>query len=223
MNIHEKLMHIQQELNVPKGRKNPRGFSYRNLEDIMISVKPLLKKYECVLTFSDTIMNIDGDSLIFSTAKLSDSEGHISCQSQGGIDPFDDQNTSQAIGAGSSYARKYAAGGLFLLDDNQDADSAGVEPDESVEEESAPPTRKSTKKYTPDPEEEEYEEGEDGEEEDAGEEEAHLTDAEMKKLTAWVKKNAEVDPDKVVAAIKQKYASRMSTAQKKQIAALLPS
>ena len=127
MNIYEKLMNIQQELKAPKGQYNSfSNFKYRSCEDILESVKPLLAKYKCILTISDTLENIGERYYIKATATLKDIEkdGFIeniayareSLEKKG----MDD---SQITGATSSYARKYALNGLFAIDDTKDADT----------------------------------------------------------------------------------------------------
>lgn len=51
------LIQIQQELKVPKGQFNKFGnFRYRSAEDILEAVKPLLGKYNALLTLSDDIL-----------------------------------------------------------------------------------------------------------------------------------------------------------------------
>lgn len=57
MNIYEKLLNIQNELNVPKKQFNKHGnFYFRNCEDIQEAVKPLLVKYKLLLTIEDEIV-----------------------------------------------------------------------------------------------------------------------------------------------------------------------
>lgn len=128
MNIFEKLVTIQKELKAPKGQYNSFGkFRYRSCEDILEAVKPLLLKYKCTLTLSDEI-EIKGDRYyIKANALLTDTEddkGFIlntayarEADSKSGMD------ASQITGTASSYARKYALNGLFLIDDTKDADT----------------------------------------------------------------------------------------------------
>lgn len=219
--IHEKLRYIQTNLVVTKGRRNPKGFTYRNLEDIMIAIKPLLEKTKTVLTLSDKMVVVDEDTVIQATATLSDESGSISCSSYGAIEPFGDQNLSQAIGAGSSYARKYAAGGLLLLDDNQDADSNGVER-EPVEQEEAPPTRKNTKakKQSP-PKETETQSSPDNSNDSTEEASVEpMAETDFAKVLAWVKKN-KAKAEQVREVISGKYSSSLSVDQASQIEAVL--
>lgn len=120
-----KLTEIQAELNAPKKQFNKFGnYAYRSCEDIVEAVKPLLKKHNADLFLSDEIeVKGDryyvkatatfkcGDEVVVATASARESE------TRKGMDD------SQITGAASSYARKYALNGLFLIDDNKDADS----------------------------------------------------------------------------------------------------
>lgn len=127
MTIREKLYHIQQELVAPKNQYNSFGkYKYRSLEDIMVAVKPLLEKYACTLTFDDVVSSIaTGVFAIECFARLTclrSGEEIFAC-SVVGVDPNKKgMDIAQSFGASSSYGRKYAANGLFLIDDTKDAD-----------------------------------------------------------------------------------------------------
>lgn len=122
-----KLLAIQTELKAPKNLFNKFGnYKYRNFEGICEAVKPLLKKYNCTLTVFDSVENIGERYYVRATAMLRDcdSSGCVTCfayareaESKKGMDD------SQITGTASSYARKYALNGLFLLDDTKDADT----------------------------------------------------------------------------------------------------
>lgn len=124
--IKEKLEKIQKELKAPKNQYNSfGGYNYRSCEDIMQAVKPLLEG--CVLTISDELLAIGDRYYIKATATLEDNEDKISVsayaresETKKGMD------ASQITGASSSYARKYALNGLFLIDDVKDADSTNT-------------------------------------------------------------------------------------------------
>jgi hypothetical protein len=123
MSIQEKLMEIHQKLEVPKRQFNKFGnYKYRSCEDITESVKPLLGK--ATLKISDEMVMLGDRFYVKATAtlKLGDEaeEGNgyaREAENRKGMDK------SQITGAASSYARKYALDGLFLIDDNKDADS----------------------------------------------------------------------------------------------------
>lgn len=121
--LHTKLVQVQKELKAPKNQRNKFGnYNYRSCEDILEAVKPLLAKQELVLTISDKINN--EPLYCMATATVSDGENTISVTAQAGIDPTKKgMDVAQSYGASSSYARKYALNGLFLIDDTKDADA----------------------------------------------------------------------------------------------------
>lgn len=120
--LNEKLSSIQRGLNAPKNLYNTFGkYKYRSCESILEAVKPLLEGV--TLTLSDRIIEIGGRFYIEATALLSDGESDIvvtasarEAETKKGMD------VAQITGASSSYARKYALNGLFLIDDTKDAD-----------------------------------------------------------------------------------------------------
>lgn len=128
MNINEKLLKIQIELKAPKGQYNSFGkYKYRSCEDILEAVKPLLQENKCTLTIKDDMEQIGDRYYIKATAILADTEADNTIitntayareeESKKGMDG------SQITGTASSYARKYALNGLFLIDDTKDADT----------------------------------------------------------------------------------------------------
>ena len=130
MNIYEKLMNVQASLKAPKGQYNSFGkYKYRSCEDIVESVKPLLKQNGLLLTMSDEIIMVADRIYVKATATIIDTaEGmEISVtalareeETKKGMDG------SQVTGASSSYARKYALNGLFAIDDTKDSDSTNT-------------------------------------------------------------------------------------------------
>lgn len=129
MNIYQKLNKIQTELKAPKSQYNSFGkYKYRNCEDILEALKPLLKETQTALTITDQIVMIGDRFYIEATATLYD------CESEQGMSISNKalareeatkkgMDGSQVTGASSSYARKYALNGLFAIDDTKDADS----------------------------------------------------------------------------------------------------
>ena len=130
--LKEKLLQIQPELKAPKNQKNTfGGYNYRSCEDILEAVKPLLVKYGVLLTITDEVENIGERYYIKATASLRSCDSIIEAQeliientayAREAVDKkgMDD---SQITGTASSYARKYALNGLFLIDDTKDADT----------------------------------------------------------------------------------------------------
>ena len=127
MSIAEKLMRIQTELKCPKNLYNNFGkYHYRNAEGICEAVKPYLEKEKCILTLTDSIVEVGGRIYVEATATLTDCEANeffaATAYAREALEKkgMDD---SQITGTASSYARKYALNGLFLLDDTKDADT----------------------------------------------------------------------------------------------------
>ena len=121
----EKLIKIQNELKVPKGNFNSFGkYKYRSAEDILEAVKPLLNKYNCKLVLTDEIRAI-GDKLFLSaTCKFTDLENEECVKGFAELGEHKGMSSEQCTGTASSYARKYALNGLFLIDETEsDADS----------------------------------------------------------------------------------------------------
>jgi len=122
------LIAIQSELKAPKNQFNSFGkYKYRSAEDILEAVKPLLLKYGCYLTFTERTEEIAGYLVLTSKATISDGETTMSVEAPAGINPErKGMDIAQSFGSSSSYAKKYALGNLFLLDDTKDADSNKV-------------------------------------------------------------------------------------------------
>jgi len=122
------LIAIQSELKAPKNQYNSFGkYKYRSAEDILEAVKPLLKKYNCYLTITETTKEIAGYLVLNSKVEISDGKNSLSVEAQAGINPErKGMDIAQSFGSSSSYAKKYALGNLFLLDDTKDADSNKV-------------------------------------------------------------------------------------------------
>ena len=121
----KELIQIQSELKAPKSQFNSFGkYNYRSCEDILEAVKPLLLKYGCTLTIRDEVKEISGIPFIEATASIQKDDEIKSVTAQAGIDPNrKGMDIAQCFGASSSYARKYALNGLFLIDDTKDPDS----------------------------------------------------------------------------------------------------
>ena len=125
--VYEKLTLIQNEIKVSKRKYSKFGnFYYRSIEDIQASLKPLLDKYRCCLYIRDEIEVLNGCSYVKAIVRLVDIEDsnyiEVSAYAREAVERKG-MDVSQVTGSTSSYARKYALGGLLLLDDIADADS----------------------------------------------------------------------------------------------------
>ena len=140
------LNSIQTELKVPKKQVNKFGnYKFRNCDDIIEAVKPLLAKYEVVLLMSDTVECINNNTYIKATASLLDDKGHkieVSAYAREVPEKNGILIEPMLTGSASSYARKYALNGLFALDDAKDPDDNIEVPDKKESREVAKPTAK---------------------------------------------------------------------------------
>jgi|SRR5690625_1628885 len=125
LTLQQKLLKIQQELKAPKSNFNSFGnFNYRSLEDILEAVKPINDKYGITLTLTDRPVQVGDRYYIEATALITDNNQEFKVtayarepQSKTKMDD------AQVTGTSSSYARKYALNGLYLIDDTKDADT----------------------------------------------------------------------------------------------------
>ena len=118
----KELMNIQQGLKVPKDKKGHDGkYYYRNCDSILEAVKPLLIIEGCQLVLSDSIIMLGNRFYVEAVAILTNEEGktvHTKGMAREG-DKLMSMSDSQITGSASSYARKTALSGMFLLDDSQ--------------------------------------------------------------------------------------------------------
>lgn len=125
-NIYSKLSIIQSDLKVPKNQYNKFGdYSYRNCEDILEALKPILKETGTVITLSDEIELLGNRYYIKATATLTDVESKESVLNSAFAREDETRKKmdgSQLTGSASSYARKYALNGLLAIDDTRDSD-----------------------------------------------------------------------------------------------------
>ena len=126
--MNEKLIKIQEQLKAPKNQRNDFGkYNYRSCEDIFEAVKPLLKENGLSLRLTDELVNIGERYYVKATAILSDGNDTIENVSYAREEETKKgMDGSQITGASSSYARKYALNGLFLIDDVKDSDTTNV-------------------------------------------------------------------------------------------------
>lgn len=119
------LQSIQQSLVAPKGQYNSFGkYSYRSAEDILEALKPILQEHDAVLILQDGIVQIGDRYYVEATATLYAVGETIGTTAYAREDDSKKgMDGSQVTGAASSYARKYALNGLFMIDDNKDTDT----------------------------------------------------------------------------------------------------
>lgn len=141
------LLTVQMELKAPKSQYNKfGGYNYRSTEDILQAVKPLLKKDNDHLSLSDEPIVVDGWHYIKATATFTDKNDKTTVSTGYAREAANKKgmDDSQITGTASSYARKYALNGLFLIDDTKDADT-----DEYHQQQQPRPHRTSNKRPAP--------------------------------------------------------------------------
>ena len=126
MNVYEKLIAIQSELKAPKSQYNNFGkYAYRNCEDILEALKPILKEHKSTVYISDEIVTVLERFYIKATVTFIDAETGEKIINAAYAREEEDKkgmDGSQVTGSSSSYARKYALNGMFAIDDTKDSD-----------------------------------------------------------------------------------------------------
>ena len=114
------LSYIQKNLKAPKSQYNNFGnYPFRNKEDILEAVKPLLCDGSYI-NITDEIIFIGDRYYIKSTASINFQNESVHAiafaresETKKGMDP------AQITGASSSYSSKYALSNLFAIDDTK--------------------------------------------------------------------------------------------------------
>lgn len=139
------LQKIQLELKAPKSKRNTFGnYNYRNCEDILEAVKPLLQKYNSTLIITDEVQEVGPVVVVTAKVIFTDHNGKETVvKAHAGVEiNKKGMDVAQTFGASSSYARKYALNGMFLIDDTKDYDS-----DEYHNQVNKNPTRNNNQQY----------------------------------------------------------------------------
>jgi hypothetical protein len=136
----KKLLEIQAELKCPKGSLNKFGnYKYRSAEQILESAKPILVKHGATLILSDDIIQVGNKLFLKATATLKTDDGIAEVLGWAELGEHKGMSSEQCTGTASSYARKYALNGLFLIDETEsDPDSKDNKKEESVNTEKKP-------------------------------------------------------------------------------------
>lgn len=130
--VRTKLNAVQTELAAPKSQSGRFG-KHRNVEDILAAVKPLLRAYKAIITLDNKTELVGDHYYINATASFYNAESDeppvvVSAQAWEG-DLSRGLDAPQVTGSASSYARKYALGGLLAIDDTKDPDSHKDDPE----------------------------------------------------------------------------------------------
>ena len=93
------------------------------------------------MNISDAIHEVCGIPFVESMVNITDGTDSFSVTAQAGIDPNrKGMDIAQCFGASSSYARKYALNGMFLIDDTKDPDATNTHNSKPKRTASAPKT-----------------------------------------------------------------------------------
>ena len=126
MSVYKKLIEVQTKLKAPKNQYNSFGkYSYRNCEDILEALKPILKEVGATIIISDEVVSVNERYYVKATVKFIDTETGEVVEASANAREEDNKkgmDSSQLTGSTSSYARKYALNGLFAIDDTKDSD-----------------------------------------------------------------------------------------------------
>lgn len=118
----ERLSVIQSKIALGKDLKGY-GYSYRNAEQILQAVKPLLNG--CAIVCND---EIDDKGLLTATATIYYKTACLSVKGRAFLSEHKGMSREQIVGCASSYARKYALQGLLAISDGAD-DPDGLQPE----------------------------------------------------------------------------------------------
>lgn len=127
--IYAALLAIQQGIKAPKDKKGY-GYEYRTADGIMQAAKPLLQENGVICILSDQAVSIGTRYYVESTARLIDIATGDVIEAKGTAvepDKLASMAPPQITGTASTYARKRALEGLFLLDNEKDVDSREVQ------------------------------------------------------------------------------------------------
>ena len=126
MSVYKKLIEVQTKLKAPKNQYNSFGkYSYRNCEDILEALKPILHEVGATIIISDEVVSVNERYYVKATVKFIDTETGDMVEASANAREEDNKkgmDSSQLTGSTSSYARKYALNGLFAIDDTKDSD-----------------------------------------------------------------------------------------------------
>ena len=121
--LHQHLARMQKTLEAPKSKWNKFSeFYYRSAEDILEGAKKIAGP--CTVTLSESLLMVGDRYYIVAKASLNLEGESISVESYAREqETKKGMDQAQISGSATSYARKYALGGLFGLSDGDDPDS----------------------------------------------------------------------------------------------------
>jgi len=121
------LHDLQTQVHVAKNKVNDfGGYNYRTAEGILAAIKAALPDGATIVV-TDDLRELAGQIFVSSTATVTFADGAEHSATGHALHPLTKKgmDPSQITGSASSYARKYALGGLMALDDGS-ADPDGA-------------------------------------------------------------------------------------------------
>jgi hypothetical protein len=128
MKLNEKLATIQTKFKSKKSRYNSFGkYNFRSAEDILEATKPYLLELKVSVIIKEQLISTEPFPILETTATISDGTDAIHATAIVGVDLNQKgMQMPQQFGSASSYAKKYALGNLFLIDDTADSDATNT-------------------------------------------------------------------------------------------------
>lgn len=130
--IYQKLFNLQKEFKAAKTQKNQFGnFMYRNFEQMMDTLKPLLDKYKCIILVDHNAQETSSGVYINTKVTLVDIEDSSTVSATSTVMDGDRRDrkelcNAQISGGSMSYGSKYALG--YLLGVGTESDPDAYEP-----------------------------------------------------------------------------------------------
>lgn len=121
----QKVLAVQMSVKATKEQRNDFAkYNYRSAEQILAEVKPALSREGLTMTITDEVVAVGDRVYVKAVVRLTDGVERLEVSAFAReADDKKGMDASQVTGSTSSYARKYALCGMFLLDDNKDADT----------------------------------------------------------------------------------------------------
>lgn len=129
MSVYNKLFQMQQEFKAAKtGYNKLGGFNYRNFEQMMDVLKPILAKHKCIILVDHTPQDTSNGVYISTKVTILDIEDSSEISSTSTVWYSDKRYrnelcNAQISGGSMSYGANYALGFLFGVEAEKDPDS----------------------------------------------------------------------------------------------------
>jgi hypothetical protein len=126
-NIIQGLNELQKRLKAPKSNLNKfGGYYHRSAEDILEAIKPLIPEDHAIY-LTEELQHVGERYYVKATAIFTNGSESIQVSSFAREEEIKKgMDSSQITGSATSYARKYALGGLLLIDDTKDSDATNT-------------------------------------------------------------------------------------------------